>query len=57
MDEKTILEQILVAQVLTLGKMIKLEKEARGVRSTSDFISEAASLIRQRSSPILEMLR
>jgi hypothetical protein len=57
MYEKAFFEQILATQVLILGKMINVAKEARGVRSTSDFTNKAASLIKQRSSSILEILR
>lgn len=57
MSEKIILEDILAAQVLTLAKALKAEKAANGVRSTSDFIDDAACEIRNQKSKILDALK
>lgn len=54
---KAMLEAVIVSQVLILGRLIKAEKAANGVRTSSDCTSDAASLIRQNSSRILQLLR
>ena len=54
MSENELLESILTAQVLTLAKALKAEKAAKGVTSTSDFIVDAARMIRNEKSRILE---
>ena len=56
-DSQELLENILTAEILILGKMLKAEKLAKGVKSTSDYTSEAASLIRQKRSSLLQLLR
>ena len=57
MSEKDLLESILTAQVLILAKTLKSEKKARGVTSTSDFISEASREIQDQKSKILRALK
>jgi hypothetical protein len=40
-----LLERIFVSQILILSKLLKLEKERKGVHSTSDFTKESIQLI------------
>lgn len=57
MDEiKRQLETILVAEVLVLAMAMKERKESKGVTSTSDYVTEAAALIREKRQRILGLL-
>lgn len=57
--EKTteLLEQILVAQTILVASQIKEERAKRGVKSTSDFISDAVKLIRKKQPEIARLYR
>lgn len=56
-DTQSLLQQILVAQVLTLAGVMKYEAERKGTHSTSDYVNEAAGRIRQHSARILPLLK
>lgn len=55
MDDRLI-ETIAVAQVLTLAKALKAEKEANGVRSDSNYIKDAVRLIQKEAHSVLQIL-
>lgn len=55
-DLKQAIEDLLVAQVLTLAKAIEAEKRARGSSSTDHYVPEAVALIRQQGASILARL-
>jgi len=57
MDDKRLFEDALVAGVLVLAQQIKLAKAAKGTHTTSDCVSDAVSLIRQKRSAILQQMR
>ena len=57
MSERQLLEELLTAQVLTLAKQLKAEKAAKGISSTSDFISDATCLIQSKKNQILKLLQ
>jgi hypothetical protein len=58
MDQyKILLEDILVSQVWTLASQLKEEKKRKGVTSTSDFIDEAAHMIRQKKDRVFQALQ
>lgn len=59
MDDKNIekmLNKLLTAQSLILGRLLKLEQEKKGVRTTSDHFSEALRLINQKEEEVLRKL-
>jgi len=55
--EVEVLENILVAQVLTLAKLIQAEKKAKGSSSTSHYIPEAVEYIKEKRPEILALLQ
>ena len=57
MSKKEVLENILVTQVLTLAKVIKAEKKAKGSSSTTYCIPEAVQYIKENRSEILALLQ
>ena len=57
MSKKEVLENILVTQVLTLAKVIKAEKKAKGSSSTTYYIPEAVQYIKENRSEILALLQ
>lgn len=57
MSDNKLLENILAAQVLSLAKQLKTEKATRGISNTSDFIDDAALLIKKEKNRILELLQ
>lgn len=58
MDARTqnLLENLFVAQVLTLAQTIKIQKQAKGQSSTGDYTFEAAQMITQKRSSVLQLL-
>jgi len=58
MEDKAerLLQDIVTAQVLILARHLKAEKERKGVTSTSDFISDAVRLIKEKKSQVLATL-
>lgn len=56
-DMKQLLEDAVTADVLVLARMLKAEKASKGTHSTSDFIPEAISLLKQKQPGILQRLR
>ena len=57
MSKKEILENILVTQVLTLAKIIKAEKKAKGSSSTTYYIPDAVEYVKENRSEILALLQ
>lgn len=57
MHDNKLFENILAAQVLTLAKQLKAEKAASGITSTSDFIDDAARLIKKEANRIVGLLQ
>lgn len=58
MEQNTkLLETILAAQVLILEKQIAMEKKAKGISSSGDYIQEAVSLISQKEDQVVARLR
>jgi hypothetical protein len=55
-ETKTLMESLLVAQVLTLAKAISAEKALKGSVSTSGYVPEAVALIAQQRAGILQRL-
>lgn len=55
MDQQTG-EKLLTALTLVLARQIKADKAARGVRTTSDCVQDAADMINQRHDEILRLL-
>lgn len=55
--DRAMLETILASQTLLLARLIKMEKAAKGVSSTSDYVREAAALIHREHSRALQALR
>lgn len=56
MDQQTG-EKLLTALTLVLARQIKAEKAARGVRTTSDCVDEAARLINQKHGEVQQLLQ
>lgn len=52
-----LLEKILASQVLVLADQIRLKRESKGTRSTDDYTKEAARIIRERQSELLQLLK
>ena len=50
-----LLENTFAALVLILANQLKEQKKAKGVTSTSDFVSEAIHLINQKKGRILQV--
>lgn len=57
MDDKHLLENIYVAQVLVLAKQIKAEKAAKNMSSSGDYTDDAVRLISEKRAGILRTLR
>ena len=58
MDEnKLLLEQIFVSEVLILAKLISMERHTKGIQSSSDYTQEAVALIQKKHPGILQLLR
>lgn len=55
-DNQRLLNELLVAQVLCLAAQLKAAKERQGVSSTSDYVQEAVSLIKQKREKALSLL-
>jgi hypothetical protein len=49
-----LLEDLLVAQVISLATQLKMKKKSEGITSTSDFVSEAVALIKKKRAAVLE---
>lgn len=56
-NEQQILEDILVAQVLTLAQSMKNQEKLVGRNSTSDYINEACREVVNKRQDILERLQ
>lgn len=56
MENKELLETLLVAQVLALAKTIEIQKAAKGASSTDHYVGDAISEIRQQRASILQRL-
>ena len=58
MDARTqnLLENLFVAQVLTLAQTIKIQRQAKGQSSTSDYTFEATQMLAQKRSSVLQLL-
>jgi hypothetical protein len=55
---KSLLQQVLVANVLILARYVQEDKKGKGVSaSTSDYTREAVELIRRKQPDILRLLR
>jgi hypothetical protein len=52
-----LLEDLLVAQVLSLATQLKMKKKSEGITSTSDFVSEAVALMNKKRDAILTAIR
>ncbi len=55
-ENQRLLNELLVAQVLCLAAQLKAAKERQGVTSTSDYVQEAAALIKQKRERVLSLL-
>ena len=55
-NNKELLELILAAEVLSLGKQIKASKEAKGTQTTSDCTSDAIREIKSKRNKIISAL-
>ena len=56
MEEKELLETLLVAQVLTLAKTIEIRENSGGSSVSKDFIAAAARLVAQKRPEVLRLL-
>lgn len=57
MENKELLETLLVAQVLTLAKTIEIRENSDGKSVSKDFISAATRLISQKRPEVLRLLQ
>ena len=56
MDNKTVLEDILVAQVLTLAQAKKNEAKINGRQTSDDFIHDACRDVVNKRERVLQLL-
>ena len=51
------IDLLLTALTLVLGRQLKAEKEKKNTWSTSDYVDDAARLIKSEQARILQLLR
>lgn len=57
-ETKYLLKKVLTAQVLLLSKQLNAEKQAKGTtRIGGDYTKEAATLIKQKVSQVVQLLQ
>lgn len=56
MENKELLETLLVAQVLTLAKTIEIRENPPGASKSKDFIPDALRLLAQKKPEVLRLL-
>ena len=55
-EDRRLLADVLVIEVLSLAFAMKANKESQGSYSSSDFTKEAVSLIKQKREQVLSLL-
>ncbi len=55
-EDRRLLADVLVIEVLSLAFAMKANKERQGIHSSSDFTQEAVSLIKQKREQVLSLL-